>query len=73
MIVCAHCHKEMRCSKTGLGVRFGEAHVYPGDEFTCEDCGAMVIITNAKPVFDPDHLTNTIQMAVDNKNGGESM
>ena len=54
MHVCANCKKEMVCSKTGKGVLYGESHYYPGDEYTCPECGARVICTNAHPcVYKP--------------------
>lgn len=50
MIFCANCLQEMTCSKTGKGVLYGTNHYYPGDEYTCPDCGARVIKTNPEPV-----------------------
>lgn len=62
MIVCVNCRKEMCCDKTGLGVRFGLDHVYPGDSFHCDGCGATVIKTTDAPTHDPDHKINTLQI-----------
>lgn len=64
MIVCVSCALEMSCSKTGLGARFGEDHVYSGDEFECLGCGIRVIRTNDQATFDPHHRIETIQMTV---------
>jgi hypothetical protein len=62
MLVCSKCKTVMRCKMNGLGIRFREAHVYPGDEFECSECGATVILTTREPIFDPDRIVNTIQM-----------
>lgn len=55
MIVCVQCRKEMQCVKNGCGARFGEAHVYPGDRFRCLQCQSEVLVTNGRPIFDPEH------------------
>lgn len=62
MLVCSKCKTVMRCKMNGLGIRFKEAHVYPGDEFECPECGATIIMTTREPIFDPDRIVNTIQM-----------
>ena len=62
MIICKNCKKEMQCSKTGLGARWGNDHVYPGDAFKCSECGTEIISTNSQPVVDPNHNILTIQM-----------
>jgi hypothetical protein len=63
MIVCVKCKKEMTCVKTGYGVRFGEAHVYPGDLFECQECRSQVVSTHATPVHATrGEIPNTLQM-----------
>jgi len=47
----------MRCDKNGVGVDYGHGHVYPGDRHKCDQCGAMIIYTNAAPIHDPDYNT----------------
>lgn len=54
MIVCVKCQREMRCEKTGVGVHFGQGHVYAGDRFKCPECGANIVRTTAEPHFDPE-------------------
>lgn len=54
MIVCANCKKEMNCIKNGSYVRFKNGHhVYAGDQYQCNECGATVNVTNGAPYFDP--------------------
>lgn len=55
MIVCVGCREEMRCDKNGVGANFGNGHVYPADRFKCPVCGAMALVTNHAPSFDPDY------------------
>jgi hypothetical protein len=55
MIICIGCRKEMRCDKNSVGADFGDGHVYPADRFKCPDCGAMVLVSNRAPSFDPDY------------------
>ncbi len=52
----------MSCEETGLGARFGNDHVYPGDLFQCQSCGIRVIKTNKSPVHDQENKIKTIQM-----------
>ena len=53
MIICVGCQTEMRCDKNGVGANFGNGHVYPADRFRCPQCGAMALITNRNPIYDP--------------------
>jgi predicted RNA-binding Zn-ribbon protein involved in translation (DUF1610 family) len=62
MKVCVRCLAEMTCERTGLGVRFGQAHVYPGDMFKCPKCGAEIIVTSGQPTHDPESRIETLQM-----------
>jgi len=55
MYVCVKCRKEMRCDKTGVGVDFGNGHVYAGDRYKCPACGNEVVATNSNPYFDPEY------------------
>jgi len=50
MKLCVKCKKEMICTKTGKGVLYSHGHYYPGDEYTCPQCGARVIVTNPTPI-----------------------
>ena len=61
MVVCYKCGKEMKCSKNGIGVRYGESHVYPGDLYICICCGKQIILTESSPVHDPDKAIITIK------------
>ncbi len=67
MKVCVNCAEEMKCMQIGLGVRYGESHVYPGDLFQCPKCHATIIVTNDNPVTDPDNRISTLQMDGDRK------
>ena len=63
MLICMKCKKEMQCIEIGLGARWGESHVYPGDAFECSECGTKIINTgNTCPCPDPTHKIKTIQM-----------
>jgi hypothetical protein len=62
MIVCVTCKLEMKCVETGLGARFYDAHVYPGDAFLCDGCNAHIIKTTSSPVHDPERKIKTIQI-----------
>jgi hypothetical protein len=60
MIVCVKCGREMKCEENGLGVRYGESHVYTGDKYKCPECNIEVIKTGTT-VHDPDHKFKTIE------------
>lgn len=62
MLVCVECKQKMTCVKNGKGVRFGHAHVYPGDMYECPKCGKQVINTTRVAIYDPEQKTDTIQM-----------
>ncbi len=53
MIVCVQCRREMNCLKNGVGVDWGDGHVYPGDRFGCPGCGAEIIRTGPGSTYDP--------------------
>lgn len=60
MKVCTNCKQEMRCTKTGAAVRFGN-DVYRGDRFECS-CGSSIIITASSGTFDPERKIEAIEM-----------
>lgn len=62
MIVCYVCKTEIECFKNGIGVRFGENHVYMGDLFKCKTCKTKIILTVSKSTFDLEKKLKTIQM-----------
>ena len=62
MVVCVECKKEMRVNQNGLGVRYGNSHVYAGDKYVCPECGKELIVTNKDAVHDPERKINTVQM-----------
>lgn len=61
MLWCKDCNIEMKCTKTGYGLRFGAAHVYPGDLFKCPSCETEVIKTGSSPTHDPERKIQTLQ------------
>ena len=61
MIVCFNCGKEMKCVKTGIGVRYGTSHVYAGDAFECVCCKIKIINTNSNAFNDPQNVYPTVQ------------
>jgi len=67
MYVCVPCKRSMRCSKNGVGAEYGPGHVYPGDEFTCPQCGHKILSTNGKPIHDPEHKTQDEYLQMDEK------
>jgi hypothetical protein len=54
MKFCVKCRIEMHCEKNGVGIDFGNGHVYPGDKFKCPGC-RHEIITATRPSFDPEY------------------
>jgi len=62
MLVCVDCRKEMKCEKNGVGARFGESHVYPGDLYVCPECGKKIVLTNKESVHDPEKKIFTVKM-----------
>lgn len=63
MLVCVNCKKEMKCEQNGLGVRFGRAHVYPGDKYKCPVCDVEIINTeSSNSIHDPEFQIDTILM-----------
>lgn len=62
MVVCVECKKEMVCVENGLGVRYGNSHVYAGDKYQCKKCLKEIIYTNNSSIHDPDHQVKTIKM-----------
>lgn len=67
MLVCTRCSAEMHCIKTGVGIRFGDSHVYPGDIFQCPKCHYTIIQTSQESFYDPDQIIPTLQMDGENK------
>lgn len=46
-----------------VGVRWGDAHTYPGDLFECPKCKKRIINTgNSGSVHDPQHKITAIQI-----------
>ena len=52
----------MKCEKNGVGARFGESHVYPGDLYVCPECGKKIVLTNKESVHDPEKKIFTVKM-----------
>jgi len=67
MLVCLKHKKEMKVILNGVGVRFGDNHVYPGDMYKCPLCEHSFILTNSTSIYDPDHKIETIQMDESNE------
>lgn len=44
-IVCSTCCVTMKCSRTGVFVRYNGKNTYSGDEYKCPQCGNKTIIT----------------------------
>lgn len=55
MIVCVNCKQEMQCTKNGVGIDFGNGHIYAGDKYSCSQCNATIIRTNAASHHDPEY------------------
>lgn len=55
MYICIACRKELRCLKNGVGLDFGNGHVYPSDTFVCPGCGIQIAATNRSPTHDKDY------------------
>jgi hypothetical protein len=49
---CVTCRRECQVLKIGVGVDFGNGHVYPGDLIGCPDCGQTFVASNNQPVND---------------------
>jgi hypothetical protein len=49
----------MHVKKMGVGVDFGNHHVYPGDEIGCRICGLSIIASNDLPVHDDNYKSFT--------------
>jgi len=54
MIFCQKCRREMKVDKNGVGVDFGNGHVYCSDRYICLGCGATVLHALGAS-FDPHH------------------
>ena len=52
LIVCIKCQKEMSCHKTGVGINYGNGHVYPGDIYKCKECEFEMIVSEGRSVHD---------------------
>jgi hypothetical protein len=68
MIICVGCREEMLCDKNSVGANFGHGHVYPADRFKCPTCGAMALISNRSPSFDPDYKFQEEYLNMDKMN-----
>ena len=55
MIYCAVCRTEMSCIKVGVGIDFGNGHVYASDLYQCRHCNATVARANDHPYHDSDY------------------
>lgn len=55
MLVCAGCKKEMQCIQNGVGIDFGNGHVYPSDTFLCRQCRVVIAYSNSKPTSDKNY------------------
>lgn len=56
MYICVPCRKEYVCDKNGVGIDFGNGHVYPADRFKCPNCGHEILSSgNCNANYDPDH------------------
>lgn len=65
MIICVTCVMEMKCTKTGIGVDYGNGHVYSGDRFQCENCGADIIHANNSSYHDPEYKSKDVYLNMD--------
>ena len=59
MIMCGNCRIEMECVKNGVKTDFGHGHVYAGDAFQCNHCGAKIVRTNQEAYFDGEYQFDT--------------
>jgi DNA-directed RNA polymerase subunit RPC12/RpoP len=59
LVVCTNCKKEMICDKNGLGIDYGNGHVYPSDRYLCKNCGATIAIANDRALHDPNYQAQT--------------
>jgi len=54
LIVCEKCLKEMYCKKNGIGIHYGNGHVYAGDRYVCSICGVSIVVAINLPNYDPN-------------------
>jgi predicted RNA-binding Zn-ribbon protein involved in translation (DUF1610 family) len=62
MIICQECAREMRCTKTGIVLRYSGHWCKRGDAFACPTCGARAIhLSNCNEGYHEDtpHLGDT--------------
>lgn len=65
LIACVGCKRPMKVKKNGIGVRFGDNYVLPGDLYECKVCRREVILTSKYPVDDPDRDIMTVEMVTE--------
>jgi len=53
LIVCEKCKKEMSCEKNGVGIHYGNGHVYAGYRYVCSICGVSIVVTINNANYDP--------------------
>ena len=64
-VICGACVTPMRCTDTSVPVVYNDSVVYYGTEFTCPNCGQVVIpITSERPMdaYGFKRPSNTIEV-----------
>ena len=67
MYICIACKKEMLCFKNGVGIDYGNGHVYPSDIFECPYCQVRIAATNRNSIHDPEHKTQDAYINMEEK------
>jgi len=49
MKICVTCRREMKCVKTGAKAVWHGHHIYAGDRYECQTCGAHIMVCNENP------------------------
>lgn len=55
MLVCVDCKREMTCVTCGVGLDWGQGHVYPSDVYKCKGCGKKVAYSEGRSNFEPKY------------------
>jgi len=55
LYVCMQCSRDMRCVFNGIGIDYGNGHVYPGDVWWCPSCTIEITATTGQPTYDPEY------------------
>ena len=55
MKMCVACGVELTPLKNGVGIDFGNGHVYHADLWSCRECGMEMLNSNTTADFDPEH------------------